>query len=235
MARASQARLAQGPRCGHNRPHRRRYALAFARLSVPGTRSSAAYANESLLPFDVLDIEFYNRVQSQGRQCHPGGRLAGWERGHRGMEFRRTSHVPLRFSARRGSATNWFVQPSFVPFVHQDRALAGRPPRMSGATSACRRYDSLPAPEGIVAHLEFTEGRPGKKSLRAACGRRHRDCMNFPMAKPASFMRSMFLPEESDLSPWANREQLAALESKEAARPDDSAFHTRGAVERRSR
>jgi hypothetical protein len=110
------------------------------------------------------------------------------------------------------SATNWFVQPSFVPFVHQTaRWLAAA----ANARNDWHVGDTIPVPAsgGTWRAVDPPVASPEKKvagSVRpdapglyefSGNGERRLVAVNVP-------------PGESDLAPWPDKDQLVALESK---------------------
>lgn len=171
----------------------------------------AAFAGQSLLP--LLDVEFYKGFDLAGDQLAP---LANWPDGKPAFaEWNGGGHRLLLagFAADR-AAMNWPAQPSFVPFVHQ--AV-----RWLGSFGAARRdwrvgdVIPLPAEHGqwrTVDALSPQAERAVGGSLRATAP----GLYEFSAGDFRKIFAVNIAPEESDLSPWPQPEQLAALESKAA-------------------
>lgn len=172
----------------------------------------AAFAGESLLP--LLEVEFYRGFNLKGDSLVP---LANWRDGKTALaEWTTSGHRLLLagFPADRPSM-NWPTKPSFVPFIH--RAV-----QWLAAHEDTRENwhvgDLIPLPDGggnwraldtpIQQPNQIVKGSvqpavPGIYEFVGSGGARKFFAVNVP-------------PEESDLSPWPNPEQLAALESKVA-------------------
>ncbi len=169
----------------------------------------AAFAGQSLLP--LLNVEFYRGFDLAGEALTP---IANWPDGKTALaEWNGGGRRVLLagFPLERG-ATNWPAQPSFVPWVHQAALWLGS---SGAARDDWRIGDVIPLPPGggVWRALDAASPvadqpvggsvRPAVPGLYAFAGKggeRKVYAVNPP-------------PEESDLAPWPNFEQLAALES----------------------
>ena len=167
-----------------------------------------AFAGQSLLP--LLEVEFYRGFDLSGDALTP---LANWPDGKMAI-------AELDGSGRRmllagfpldRAATDWPAQSSFVPFVHcAARWLSA----VRDTRTDWRVGDVIPLPEGSgvwraldapIPQKELPVAgsvRPSVPGLYEFSGNGGRQV--FAVNTPA---------EESDLSPWPNPDQLAALES----------------------
>ena len=194
----------------------------------------AAFAGQSLLP--LLDVEFYQGFDLAGDALTP---LADWTDGSMalaecGGNGRRW--LIAGFPLDR-AATDWPTRPSFVPFVHQAVRWLGS---FTAARHDWRVGDAIPLPGPGTWRALDTEQPPAP--ARAVAG-------SVRPAAPglyeftAGATRAVFAvntpPEESDLTPWPESQQLAALENRAAAVPapaDPPAFAFSGeAAENRQR
>lgn len=171
----------------------------------------AAFAGQSLLP--LLSVEFYRGFNLTGEALVP---LANWPDG-------KTALAEWSGGGRRvllagfpldRDATNWPAQPSFVPFVHQAVRWLGS---FASSRNDWRVGDSIPltgagkwrALEAPVAQKERSVNgsiRPDAPGLYEFVAENHAHkifAVNIP-------------PEESDLAPWPNPEQLTGLEKPDA-------------------
>ena len=179
----------------------------------------AAFAGQSLLP--LLNVEFYRGFDLTGEALTP---IANWPDGKMALAEWNTGgrRVLLTgFPLERG-ATNWPDQPSFVPWIHQAVLWLGS----AGAARSDWRIDDvipLPPGEGAWHTLDAVSqspdrpvrgsvrpGVPGLYAFTGKGGERKVYAVNPPT-------------EESDLAPWLNFAQLAALESHAPPPPAGSA------------
>ena len=171
----------------------------------------AAFAGQSLLP--LLSVEFHQGFNLAGGPLAP---VADWPDGKMALaEWSDGGHRLLLagFPMNR-AATDWPIQPSFVPFVHQAvRWLGSFNDRQTGWHVG----DTIPLPanegkwrvlDGPAVERERTAGgsirseAPGLYEFSGG-GVRQVFAVNTP-------------GEESDLAPWPKSEQFASLESKKS-------------------
>ena len=170
----------------------------------------AAFAGQSLLP--LLCVEFRKGFDLAGSSLAP---IADWPDGKMALaEWSDGGHRLLLagFPINRG-ATDWPIQSSFVPFVHQAVRWLGM---FNDRQTDWRIGDTIPLPvaKGIWRVLDgpavprernITEHnvRPDAPGLYqfSSGGTQQVFAVNIPA-------------EESDLAPWPKPEQFAALESK---------------------
>jgi hypothetical protein len=172
----------------------------------------AAFAGQSLLP--LLEVEFYHGFDLAGDALAP---IANWPDGTMAIaELDSRGHRLLLagFPLDR-AATDWPAQPSFVPFVHCAARWLGA---IKDAHTDWRVGDTIPLPDNTgVWHALDTpvpqndlavngSVRPAAPGLYEFSGNGVKKI--FAVNTPA---------EESDLSPWPNPDQLAALESPASA------------------
>jgi len=174
----------------------------------------AAFVGQSLLP--LLEVEFYHGFDLSGDTLTP---VANWPDGKMAIaEFNNGGHRWLLagFPPDR-AATDWPAQPSFVPFVHcaarwlgafkdvhTDWRVGDTIP-LSDNTGVWRTLEA-PAPQKDLAVAgSVRPAMPGLYEFSGAGGKKL-----FAVNTPA---------EESDLSPWPNPDQLAALEAPPSATP----------------
>ena len=172
----------------------------------------AAFAGQSLLP--LLEVEFYSGFDLTGDTLEP---IANWPDGKMAIaevESGGTRLLLAGFPLDR-AATDWPAQSSFVPFVHCSARWLGA---LKDVRTDWRVGEAIPLPDshGIWHALESpmpqkdlaVDGsvRPSAPGLYEFTGNGVKKI--FAVNTP---------PEESDLSPWANPDQLAALESPTAA------------------
>lgn len=172
----------------------------------------AAFAGQSLLP--LLEVEFYHGFDLAGDTLAP---IANWPDGKMAIaEFDSGGRRLLLtgFPLDR-AATDWPAQPSFVPFVHCAARWLGA---FKDMHTDWRDGDTISLPDntGVWRALDA----PVPQSDLAVAG-------SVRPTAPGLYefsgngMKKVFAVntpvEESDLSPWANPDQLAALESPAAA------------------
>lgn len=176
-----------------------------------GHPALAAFAGQSLLP--LLEVEFYRGFDLAGDALAP---IANWPDGKMAI-------AELDSGGRRlllagfpldRAATDWPAQPSFVPFVHCATRWLGT---IKDTQTDWRIGDTIPLPDspGVWRALDAPVSekdlavtgsvRPTVPGLYEFSGNGTKQI--FAVNTPA---------EESDLSPWPNPDQLAALESRES-------------------
>jgi hypothetical protein len=177
-----------------------------------GHPALAAFAGQSLLP--LLEVEFYRGFDLAGDALAP---VANWPNGKMAI-------AELDGGGRRlmlagfpldRAATDWPAQPSFVPFVHCAARWLGA---AKDTHTDWRVGDAIPLPDNTGAWRALDAPVPQKDlavngSVRPAAPGLYEFSGNgvkkiFAVNTPV---------EESDLSPWPNPDQLAALESLESA------------------
>lgn len=171
----------------------------------------AAFAGQSLLP--LLEVEFYRGFNLSGDTLAP---IANWPDGRVALAEIESGGRRLLVAgfAPEREATDWMTRPSFVPFVHCAARWLGS---VKDARDDWRVGDLLPLPdnEGVWRVLDSPvpqkelavtgSVRPSAPGLYEFSGRGVKKV--FAVNTPV---------EESDLAPWPNPDQLAALESSEA-------------------
>lgn len=168
----------------------------------------AAFAGQSLLP--LLEVEFYHGFNLTGDALAP---IANWPDGKMAIaELDSNSHRLLLagFPLDR-TATDWPAQPSFVPFVHCATRWLGA---LKDTHTDWRVGDTIPLPD--QTGVWQTLGAPGpQKSLTVTGSVRPTEPGLYQFS--GNGVKKIFAVntpvEESDLSPWPNPDQLAALES----------------------
>ena len=174
----------------------------------------AAFAGQSVLP--LLEVEFYRGFNLSGDAL---ASLANWPDGKMALAevSREGQHILVAGFAANREAMNWPTRPSFVPFVHRAVHWLGS---VRDAHDGWRVGDVIPLPDGpgawrtldspVTQTDQSVTGsvRPAAPGLYefTGAGVRKIFAVNIPM-------------EESDLSPWPNPDQLAALEAKDAPTP----------------
>lgn len=169
----------------------------------------AAFAGQSLLP--LMEVEFGRSFALEGESLTS---VANWADGSTGLaewntQGRRSfiSGFPLD-----RAATNWMVQPSFVPFVHQTaRWLAA----LGEVRLAWHVGDTIPLPsaQGTWRAIESLRAEPERKVAGAVRATTPGLFEFFDGKTKRRFAVNAAL-NESDLTPWPEPEKLAALESK---------------------
>jgi hypothetical protein len=181
----------------------------------------AAFAGQSLLP--LMDVEFARSFALEGDGLTP---VANWPDGSPGlaewnMQGRRAfiSGFPLD-----RDSTNWTVQPSFVPFVHQTaRWLAA----LGEARAEWRVGDTIPLPgtEGTWRAVDSPHMEPERKvagAVRATAP----GLFEFSDGKTKRLFAVNAPLNESDLAPWPEPAKFAALESKAGVEKQIAAHST---------
>jgi hypothetical protein len=183
-----------------------------------GHPALAAFAGQSLLP--LLEVEFYRGFDLAGDALAP---IANWPDGKMAIAEldRGGRHLLLTGFPPDRVATDWPAQPSFVPFVHCAVRWLGA---VRDTHTDWRVGDAIPLPDtpGVWRALDSPVSqkdlavtgsvRPAAPGLYEFSGNGVRKI--FAVNTPV---------EESDLSPWPNPDQLAALESS-AATPVTARF-----------
>lgn len=168
----------------------------------------SAFAGQSLLP--LMDVEFARSFALEGEDLSP---IANWPDGSAGLaDWNLHGHRALvsGFPIDR-TATNWPLQPSFVPFVHQTvRWLAA----LGEARRDWRVGDSIPLPsaEGTWRALDSPRAEPGRKvsgTVQAAAP----GIFEFSDGKEKWLFAVNTPPAESNLAPLPDPARLAALKS----------------------
>jgi hypothetical protein len=172
----------------------------------------AAFAGQSLLP--LLEVEFYHGFDLAGDILTP---VANWPDGKMAVaELDSGGHRLLLagFPAER-AATDWPAQPSFVPFVHcATRWLDA----FKDTHTDWRVGDTIPLPDhaGVWRALDAPEPQ---KDLAVAGAVRPTTPGLYEFS--SSGLKKIFAVntpvEESDLAPWPDVNQLAALEAPASA------------------
>jgi hypothetical protein len=171
----------------------------------------AAFAGQSLLP--LLEVEFYRGFNLSGDTLAP---IARWPDGRIAIaEVESGGHRLLLagFPPNR-EATDWMTRASFVPFVHcavqwlgsfkdvRDDWRVGDAIALPDGEGVWRAIDSPVAQNEIKVTGSVCPTAPGLYEFAGAGGKKI-----FAVNSPV---------EESDLTPWPNPDQLAALESRAA-------------------
>jgi len=180
-----------------------------------GHPALAAFARQNLLP--LLEVEFYRGFNLTGGALAP---VANWPDGKAALAEVEAGGQRLfiaGFPPDRDS-TDWPTRQSFVPFVHGTARWLGT---FKSAHRNWRVGDTIPLPDSggrwrpldtPVAVSERTVSgsvRPETPGLYEFTGGGSRQI--FTVNTPV---------EESDLTPWPNPGQLAALQSPPAAPPN---------------
>ncbi len=177
-----------------------------------GHPALAAFAGQSLLP--LLEVEFYRGFDLAGDALTP---IANWPDGK--MAIAELDGGGLRlllagFPLDR-AATDWPAQPSFVPFVHCATRWLGA---FKDKHSDWRVGDTIPLPDNAGVWRALDTPVP-QKELAVADGVRPTAPGLYEFA--GNGVKKIFTVntpvEESDLLPWPNPDQLAALESPASA------------------
>jgi len=171
----------------------------------------SAFNGEGL--FSLMEVEFHQGFDLSGDAVMP---LANWPNGAAaiatvsagGQKFLVCGFPPTR------EATDWLVQPSFVPFVHQAaRWLTS----VNVASRNWRVGETIPLPPGKGAWRAIDSPRP-EAPHEASGGIQPKapGLYEFSDGKTRSVFAVNTPPAESDLAPWADPAALAALESQAA-------------------
>jgi len=174
----------------------------------------AAFAGESLAP--LLEVDFQRGFDLSGDTLAP---VANWPDGRMALATTRDHgrRILVAGFSLDPEATDWPAQPSFVPFVHQGvRWLAAQ----GSAKGDWRVGDTIPLPAG-EGTWRALDG-PVREAARKVEGRVRPAAPGLYefAAGPVRRVFAVNLPAaESDLTPWPDTTQLAALESQETAVP----------------
>ena len=172
----------------------------------------AAFTGQSLLP--LLDVEFYHGFDLAGDSLEP---VANWPDGKMAIAAveNGTGHLLLSGFPLDRAATDWPAQSSFVPFVHCAARWLGA---LKNVRSDWRVGDAIPLPDGRGTWRALESPVP-QKDLAVEGGVRPSAPGLYEFS--GSGLKKIFAvntpPEESDLSPWSNPDQLAALASPDSA------------------
>lgn len=171
----------------------------------------SAFAGQSLLP--LLDVEFYRGFDLSGDSLSP---VANWPDGKTAIaEWSGGGHrILLAGFPLDREATDWPTRSSFVPFVHQAACWLGS---FESGKKDWRVGDSIPLPgEGVWRGLDTATAQPECKvnggSIRASVP----GLYEFSSPNTRRVFAVNIPPEESDLAPWPNPEQLARLENPDS-------------------
>lgn len=175
----------------------------------------SAFGNDGI--FSLMEIEFSEGYDISGDGVTP---VANWPNGapaiatfsSGGQRFLICGFPPTR------EATDWMVQPSFVPFVHQAvRWLAS----LNSTGRNWRVGDTIPLPTTKGAWRVIDSPRP--EPVREVSGSVRPEAPGLYEFFDGK-IRTVFAVNtplaESDLAPWPEPELLARLQSRQ---PDDSA------------
>jgi hypothetical protein len=169
-----------------------------------------AFAGQSVLP--LMEVEFQKSFGLAGDSLTP---IANWPDGTAGlaeMAAPAGGRIFINGFPLDRSATNWPVQPSFVPFVHQTlRWLAA----LQETKSDWRIGDTIPLQgrEGRWHALDSARPQVDQQvagSVRPAVP----GLYEFSDGKTPQLFAVNTPSSESDLSPWPDPNQLTAFESK---------------------
>jgi len=172
----------------------------------------AAFAGQSLLP--LLEVEFYQGFDLAGDTLAP---VANWPDGKMAIaELDSGGHRLLLagFPLDR-AATDWPAQPSFVPFVHCATRWLGA---VKDIHMDYRVGEPISLPDG-AGTWHMLDGPQPQKDLAVTGSIRPSTPGLYEFS--GNSVKKVFAVntaiEESDLSPWLNPDQLAALESPASA------------------
>ena len=171
----------------------------------------AAFAGQSLLP--LLEVEFYRGFNLAGDTLAP---IANWPDG-------RVALAEIESGGRRlliagfppdRAATDWMTRPSFVPFVHCAARWLGS---LKDAHDDWRVGDTLPLPDNEGVWRAVDSPTPQKELAVNGSVRPVAPGLYEFSGRGVKKVFAVNTPvEESDLAPWPNPDQLAALESSQA-------------------
>jgi hypothetical protein len=182
-----------------------------------------AFAGQSVLP--LMEVEFTRSFGLSGETLTP---IANWPDGSAGLAEMTLpgGRVFLSGFPLDRSATNWPVQPSFVPFVHQTlRWLAalqrtktdwriGDTIPLGDRDGTWRAIDTARSQPDIHESGSVRPTIPGLYEFNYADGNTHKIfAVNAPLG-------------QSDLTPWPDPNQLLALESKAGPEKEQVAEYT---------
>ncbi len=185
----------------------------------------AAFSGQSLLP--LMEIGFERSFSLAGDNLTA---VASWPDGTAGLAECAASGGRIFVSgfAFDRSATDWPLQPSFVPFVHATaRWLAAT----SEARTDWRVGDTIPLPPGEGTWREVgndeTRMTNDERAERKVSGAVRATVPGLYESSSDGKTRTLFAVNtpsgESDLAPWPDRNQIIALESKSDARSESAA------------
>lgn len=173
-----------------------------------GHPALAAFAQQNLLP--LLEVEFYGGFDLAGETLAP---IANWPDGRPALAELDAGSQRLLITGfpLNREATDWPTRPSFVPFIHGAARWLGA---FKETHNDWRVGDTISLPPGegrwhpldipVPGHDQIVNGsvRPEMPGLYefAGGGVKKTFAVNTPL-------------EESDLAPWPNASELAALES----------------------
>ncbi len=167
-----------------------------------------AFAGQSLLP--LLEVEFYDGFDLAGDALAP---VANWPDGKMAIaELDSGGHRLLLagFPLDR-AATDWPVQPSFVPFVHCATRWLGA---VKDMRTDWRVGETIPLPDNAGTWRALDAPMPQKDLVVNGSVRPTAPGLYEFSGDGGKKIFAVNTPvEESDLSPWPNADQLAALES----------------------
>lgn len=171
----------------------------------------AAFAGQSLLP--LLEVEFYRGFNLSGDSLAP---IAKWPDGRIALaEVESGGHRLLLagFPLSR-EATDWMAGTSFVPFVHCAVRWLGT---LADQRDDWRVGDTLPLPasEGVWRTMD-SPAAPGELKVNGSVRPEAPGLYEFAGGGVEKVFAVNTPTEESDLTPWPNPDQLAALESTNA-------------------
>lgn len=173
-----------------------------------GHPALAAFAGQSLLP--LLEVEFYRGFNLAGDTLAPvanwpDGRMAVAELDSGGQRLFLTGFPLDR------AATDWPAQPSFVPFAHCAVRWLGS---FKEARADWRVGDTIPLPEDQGRWRALDTPAPQPELAVNGSVRPETPGLYEFSGRAGNKIYAVNTPvEESDLSPWPNPNQLAALES----------------------
>lgn len=180
-----------------------------------------AFAGQSLVP--LMEVEFTRTFGLAGESLTP---IANWPDGSAGLAEMATpgGRILLNGFPLDRSATNWPVQPSFVPFVHQAlRWLAA----LQGTKSDWRIGDTIPLQgrDGTWRALDSARTQPDEKvsgSARPSVP----GLYEFSDGKTRQVFAVNTPLGESDLTPWPDPNQLLTFQSKGGPETEKVAEYT---------
>jgi hypothetical protein len=180
-----------------------------------------AFAGQSVLP--LMEVEFTRSFGLAGENLTP---IANWPDGSAGLAELASpgGRIFLSGFPMDRSATNWPVQPSFVPFVHQTlRWLAAA----QKSKSDWRIGDTIPLEgrQGTWRALDAARAQPDEQvngSVRPTVP----GLYEFSDGKSRQAFAVNAPLGQSDLAPWPDPDQLLALESKGGPEKEQAAEFT---------
>lgn len=179
----------------------------------PDHPALAAFSGQSLLP--LLEVEFYQGFDLNGDVLAP---IANWPDGKTAIaEWSGGGHRILLagFPLDRDS-TDWPARASFVPFVHQAARWLGS---FAGLRSDWRVGDTIPLTgAGTWRAIDTATPQKERKVSGGAVRPEVPGLYEFVPAgqNTARIFAVNIPPEESDLAPWPNQDQLIAMQKPDA-------------------